>query len=106
VITIGSERLWFFIDAITQTSFTRGNAWDRFRIVITNTTWQREKAVGADPSGFEPATAVKAKTTYQNEPTQALLFFSSQSIGSHSSTLFPSGSMIQANLPFSADSGP
>src|SRR5688572_20744368 len=34
------------------------------------------------------------------------LFLSSQSIGSHSSTLLPSGSRIQANLPFSADSGP
>lgn len=34
------------------------------------------------------------------------LFLSSQSMGSHSSTLLPSGSMIQANLPFSCDSGP
>lgn len=34
------------------------------------------------------------------------LFFSSQSFGSHSSTLLPSRSRIQANLPFSADSGP
>ncbi len=32
---------------------------------------------------------------------QAPLFFSSQSIGSHNSTLFPSGSMIHANFPFS-----
>ena len=37
---------------------------------------------------------------------QASLFFSSQSMGSHSSTLLPSGSMIQANFPFSWDSGP
>src|SRR5215213_129612 len=37
---------------------------------------------------------------------QAPLFFSSQLIGSHNSTLFPSGSMIHANLPFSCDSGP
>jgi hypothetical protein len=29
------------------------------------------------------------------------LFFSSQSIGSQSSTLLPSGSMTHANLPFS-----
>lgn len=34
------------------------------------------------------------------------LFFSSQIIGSQSSTLFPSGSMIQANFPFSWNSGP
>jgi hypothetical protein len=34
------------------------------------------------------------------------LFFSSQIIGSHSSTLFLSGSMIHANFPFSCDSGP
>ena len=38
--------------------------------------------------------------------TQAFLFFSSEVIGSHSSTLLPSGSMIQANLPFSSESGP
>ncbi len=37
---------------------------------------------------------------------QSPLFFSSQFIGSQSSTLFPSGSMIQANFPFSCDSGP
>jgi hypothetical protein len=40
-----------------------------------------------------------------DHPLQCL-FLSSQSIGSHSSTLLPSGSRIQANLPFSADSGP
>ena len=34
------------------------------------------------------------------------LFFSSKIIGSHSSTLFLSGSMIHANFPFSCDSGP
>jgi hypothetical protein len=32
---------------------------------------------------------------------QALLFLSSQIMGSHNSTLFPSGSMIHANFPFS-----
>ena len=32
---------------------------------------------------------------------QALLFFSSQTIGSHNSTLFPSGSITHANFPFS-----
>ena len=37
---------------------------------------------------------------------QAPLFLSSQVFGSQSSTLFPSGSMIHANLPFSCDSGP
>ncbi len=36
----------------------------------------------------------------------APLFLSSQRIGSQSSTLLPSGSMIHANLPFSWDSGP
>jgi DNA-binding transcriptional MerR regulator len=39
-------------------------------------------------------------------PPRHCLFLSSQSIGSHSSTLLPSGSRIQANLPFSAESGP
>ena len=34
------------------------------------------------------------------------LFFSSDSIGSHSSTLFPSGSRIHANFPLSSESGP
>jgi len=34
------------------------------------------------------------------------LSLSSHRIGSHSSTLLPSGSRTQANLPFSADSGP
>jgi hypothetical protein len=34
------------------------------------------------------------------------LFFSSGIIGSHSSSLLPSGSMICANFPFSCDSGP
>lgn len=34
------------------------------------------------------------------------LFFSSQFIGSQSSTLLLSGSMIHANFPFSCDSGP
>src|SRR5262245_31185276 len=33
--------------------------------------------------------------------SQAPLFLSSQVFGSQSSTLFPSGSMIHANLPFS-----
>src|SRR5688572_4766846 len=37
---------------------------------------------------------------------QATLFLSSHFIGSHSSTLLPSGSMIHANFPFSCDSGP
>src|SRR5258705_5612881 len=40
------------------------------------------------------------------ESARHCLFLSSHSIGSHSSTLLPSGSRIQANLPFSADSGP
>ena len=35
-----------------------------------------------------------------------VLFFSSHGMGSQSSTLFPSGSRIQANFPFSWDSGP
>ena len=34
------------------------------------------------------------------------LFFSSEIIGSQSSTLFLSGSMIHANFPFSSDCGP
>ena len=38
--------------------------------------------------------------------SQAPLFLSSQTFGSQSSTLFSSGSMIHANLPFSCDSGP
>jgi hypothetical protein len=38
--------------------------------------------------------------------TQAPLFLSSQSFGSQSSILLPSGSMIHANFPFSCDSGP
>ena len=37
---------------------------------------------------------------------QAPLFLSSHAFGSQSSTLLSSGSMIQANLPFSCDSGP
>jgi len=37
---------------------------------------------------------------------QHSLFFSSHSIGCHSSTLLPSGSRIQAKRPFSSDSGP
>jgi hypothetical protein len=37
---------------------------------------------------------------------QASLLLSFHSIGSQSSTLFPSGSIIHANLPFSCDSGP
>lgn len=41
----------------------------------------------------------------QNSPRYCL-FLSSQSIGSHSSTLLLSGSRIQANFPFSCDSGP
>jgi hypothetical protein len=35
-----------------------------------------------------------------------VLFSSSHGIGSHSSTLLPSGSRIHANFPFSWDSGP
>src|SRR3989442_15969366 len=38
--------------------------------------------------------------------SQAPLFLSSHTFGSQSSTLFSSGSMIHANLPFSCDSGP
>lgn len=37
---------------------------------------------------------------------QASLFLASQAFGSQSSTLLPSGSMIHAKEPFSADSGP
>src|SRR5207245_9224702 len=38
--------------------------------------------------------------------SQAPLFLSSHTFGSQSSTLFSSGSMIHANLPFSCDSDP
>ncbi len=48
-----------------------------------------------------------ASSTWRlKQDVQAPLFFSSQSFGSQSSILFPSGSMIHANLPFSCDSGP
>lgn len=49
------------------------------------------------------------QATARNEVASAPqpdLFFSSQIFGSHNSTLFPSGSMIHANFPFSCDSGP
>src|SRR5207237_4454694 len=55
---------------------------------------------------FCPVASLQRFVGRLGQELQALLFFSSQIIGSHNSTLFPSGSMIHANLPFSCDSGP
>lgn len=53
----------------------------------------------------ETGAANVRKANYKGIDFHAL-FFSSMIIGSQSSTLLPSGSMIHANFPFSSDCGP
>ena len=55
-----------------------------------------------DLADFTGAYAAKTDGTIP----QALLFLSFQILGSQSSILLSSGSIIHANLPFSCDSGP
>src|SRR6185503_2055068 len=65
---------------------------------------KQRSSTGIFPSCMKISLAYFLRAAWRRR--QALLFLSSQSIGSQSSTLFPSGSMIHANFPFSADSGP
>jgi hypothetical protein len=64
---------------------------------------RRSAAPRATSREAEAETSRRAGETNSDQPA---LFLSSNSCGSHNSTLLPSGSLIHANFPFSCDSGP
>ncbi len=66
------------------------------------------REAGARDVGTRAACRAKCRRVMLDDlhQTQGALFFASKIIGSHNSTLLPSGSIIHANLPFSCDSGP
>lgn len=61
---------------------------------------------GPQIADAEQETQVSALDSAHPRVAHHPLFFSSQILGSQSSTLLPSGSIIHANLPFSWVSGP
>lgn len=73
---------------------------------VTGTPIRKTALVNSALADAEPVPLTLANLITKSLIFTYSLFFSSQAIGSQSSTLLPSGSMIQANLPFSCDSGP
>lgn len=98
------NRLLFTVAAVTSLSVLV-RAQDRKEVTINETGTQAENLTSSQDGSVYFGSTAKG-TIYRADRPRHCLFLSSQSIGSHSSTLLPSGSRIQANLPFSADSGP